>query len=129
MSTKPHSPKIYLNSTKPSHKMYPCNGIYPKCTVLINVWKCPRTTFNTIVPFLHIIKEKKVSISEPILRLIATLTRDHCSYWKKCNFFVPKIDSSANRNFAMQTFISDTHIFRVGINYLRGNQIETFTLK
>ena len=66
----------------------------------------PSTPYNQKEESLHL---------EPILRLIATLIQDHCSPWKNCNLFVPKIDSSANRIAEMQTLVSDTHIFRVGI--------------
>ena len=45
----------------------------------------------------------------------ASLTREHCSPWKKRNLLVPKINSSANRNVEMQTLISVTHIFSLGI--------------
>ena len=60
--THKNIPKIYLHPTPPSHKMYPCNSIHPKYTILINVLKCSRTVFNTTVPLLPTIKEKRVSI-------------------------------------------------------------------
>ena len=52
---------------------------------------------------------------ETILQLVANLTQDHFSPWKKCNLMVPKIGSSANRNVEIQALISDTHIFMMGI--------------
>ena len=41
---------------------------------------------------------------EPILQLVA---QDHCSPWKKCDLFAPKSDFRANKNFEIQTLISD----------------------
>ena len=46
---------------------------------------------------------------------MVNLTQKHGSPWKKCNLFVPKIHSSANRHVQMQTLLSDTHIFTMGI--------------
>ena len=77
MSTQPHSPIIYLQPTTPSHKMY------------------------------KKISKKKSLHSESILQLVANLTQNHCSPWKKCNLIGPKNDSTANRNIEMQTLISD----------------------
>ena len=80
--------------------MYSCNSIHPKYTVLINVSnKCSRTAFNS-PSSLYNRREESIHL-EPILRFIAALTQDHYSPWKKCNLFVPKIDSSANRNVEM----------------------------
>ena len=84
--------------------MYSCNSIHPKYTILINLWKCPRTALNGAA--FHL---------DPILQLIATSIQDNCSPWKKCDLFVPESDSSANRNVEIESFISDTHIFRMGI--------------
>ena len=59
--------------------------------------------------------KRRESPCRTFLQLIATLTQDLCSPWKKYNLFVPKSDSSANRNLEMLTLISDTHIFWMGV--------------
>ena len=59
--------------------------------------------------------KRRESPGRAFLQLIAILTQDHCSPWKKYNLFVPKSDSSANRNLEMLSLISDTHIFWMGI--------------
>ena len=68
-------------------------------------------------------QRKKSLHLESILQLVANLTQNHCSPWKKCNLIGPKNDSSANRNVEMQTLISDTHIFIMKIkNQLFGSK-------
>ena len=61
---------------------------------------------------------------EPILQLVA---QDHCSPWKKCDLFAPKSDFQANKNFEIQTLISDEKSGQSSFKYFGRNQIETFT--
>ena len=70
-STHPHPPRpthIKCPPT-PTYPKYtftqlhpPIKCTHPKCIILINVLKCSRTAFNTTVPLLPTIKEKRVSI-------------------------------------------------------------------
>ena len=48
---------------------------------------------NVLEPLSSPYNQREESLHlEPILQVIATLTRDHCSPWEKFNLFVPKIE-------------------------------------